>query len=266
LPDVRERFATDIQFKSDVKRWMISDQGWQWDDKLRDELLLRTTQIACYLQMNRILFYSTMRARFDSLPELNLSYAKSGRGVRQRLEPAFADAMRVSSDYETIFDVGYITEVAYAADASTRGWDGLLRGIQGVDLSGVGLDVLGGIFERLLSPEERHRFGQHYTNPQLVDLLVAKAVRDKEDVVLDPASGGGTFLVRVYERLRALGEPDHLVLLSQVYGNDLCNRSAPLQPGLQRSGWRLPRTGLIREPEDRRNRLLCGEPGRYGPS
>ena len=39
LPDVRQRFVTDTQFKSDVKRWMISDQGWQWDDKLRDELM-----------------------------------------------------------------------------------------------------------------------------------------------------------------------------------------------------------------------------------
>jgi hypothetical protein len=90
-----------------------------------------------------------------------------------------------------------------------------------VDLSGVGLDVLGGIFERLLSPEERHRFGQHYTNPQLVDLLIGAAVKEREQVVFDPASGGGTFLVRAYERLRNLGEADHLALLSQLYGNDV---------------------------------------------
>lgn len=221
LPDVIERFTTDSQFRRDVKRWMIQDQGWQWDDKARDELLLRATKVACYLLMNRILFYSTMRPRFGQLQELDLSPAKSGRGVRQRLEPRFDDAKKVSSDYETIFDVGYITEVAYVGDAATRAWEGLLRGIKGIDLSGVGLDVLGGIFERLLSPEERHRFGQHYTNPQLVDLLVAASVHRREDVVLDPASGGGTFLVRAYERLRQLGETDHLVLLSQIYGNDV---------------------------------------------
>lgn len=221
LPDVIERFTTDGEFRRDVKRWMIADQGWQWDDKLRDELLLRTVKVACYLQMNRVMFYSTMRARFPSLPELDLSQAKSGRGLRQRLEPRFEQAMQVSQDYETIFQVGYITEVAYAGDAATRAWDGLVRGIKGVDLSGVGLDVLGGIFERLLSPEERHRFGQHYTNPQLVDLLVTAVVTKREQTVFDPASGGGTFLVRAYERLRALGESDHLVLLSQLYGNDV---------------------------------------------
>jgi hypothetical protein len=221
LPDVIGRFTTDEDFRRAVKRWMIADQSWQWDDKLRDDLLLRTVKVACYLQMNRVLFYSTMRARFAGLAEMDVSLAKSGRGLRERLEPLFTQAMAVSQDYETIFDVGYITEVAYAGDAAVRGWDGLVRGIKGVDLSGVGLDVLGGIFERLLSPEERHRFGQHYTNPQLVDLLVAAAVTKRDQVVFDPASGGGTFLVRAYERLRQLGESDHLVLLSQLYGNDL---------------------------------------------
>ncbi len=115
--------------------------------------------------------------------------------------------------------------VAYAGDAATRAWDGLVGGIKGVDLSGLGLDVLGGIFERLLSPEE-HRFGQHFTNPQLVDLLIAASLTKRDHVVLDPASGGGTFLVRAYERLRQLGESDHLVLLSQVYGNDIWSRIA----------------------------------------
>jgi len=186
LPDVIERFTTDEDFRRNVKRWMISDQGWQWDDKLRDELLVRATKVACYLQMNRVLFYSTMRARFDELPELDVAQAKSGRGLRQRLEPRFQQAMQVSADYETIFEVGFITEVAYAGDAATGAWDGLVRGIKGVDLSGVGLDVLGGMFERLLSPEERHRFGQHYTNPQLVDLLVAASVTKRDQVVLTP--------------------------------------------------------------------------------
>lgn len=221
LPDVIARFTTDKDFRRDVKRWMISDQRWQWDDKLQDELLLRTVKVACYLQMNRIMFYSTMRARFATLAELDITQARSGRGLRQRLEPRFEQAMDVSLDYETIFQVGYITEVAYAGDAAVSAWNGLVRGIKGVNLSGVGLDVLGGIFERLLSPEERHRFGQHYTNPQLVDLLVASSVTKRDQVVMDPASGGGTFLVRAYERLRQLGESDHLVLLSQLYGNDV---------------------------------------------
>jgi hypothetical protein len=220
LPDVSERFTTNASFRRSVKQWMIADQHWQWDDTQGAELLLQTVKIACYLQMNRIMFYLTMRSRFPDLPELDLTAAKSGAGISRRLEPLFARAMHESSDYETVFEVGYIVEVGYASDAATHAWSGLVQLLKGFDLSALGLDVLGGIFERLLSPEERHRFGQHYTNPQLVDILIAAAVKDRDAVVLDPASGGGTFLVRAYERLRNLGERDHLVLLSQIYGND----------------------------------------------
>lgn len=221
VPDVESLFSTDQDFRRDVKRWMIHDQHWQWDDQMRGELLLRTTKVSCYLQMNRILFYSTLRTRFPDLRELDVERARSGRGLKRRLEVRFREAMEVSLDYETVFDVGYITEVAYAGDAATAAWGALVQSVQGIDLAGVGLDVLGGIFERLLSPEERHRFGQHYTNPELVDLLVASSLKSSTQTVLDPASGGGTFLVRAYERLRHLGEPDHLILLQQVYGNDL---------------------------------------------
>ena len=133
--------------------------------------------------------------------------------------------MDVSLDYETIFEVGYITEVAYAGDAAVSAWNGPVRGIKGVDLSGVGLDVLGGIFERLLSPEERHRFGRHYTNPQLVDLLVAagstSATRSSWTRV-----GGGTFLDASIQRLRQLADArPSLVLLSQLYGKT--SRASP---------------------------------------
>jgi hypothetical protein len=220
-PDVRAKFLTDEAFRRKVKRWMIQDQGWQWDDQLQNELLLRATKMGCYLQMNRLLFYSTMRARFPELEQLDVENARSGRGLRQRLEPYFERAIAVARDYETVFHVGETTEFAYAGDAATGAWTGLVKGLEGVDLATVGLDVLGGIFERLLSPEERHRFGQHYTSPELVDLLVASSVTDRVATVFDPASGGGTFLVRAYERLRYLGETDHLVLLSQIYGNDL---------------------------------------------
>lgn len=220
LPDIAERFSTDSEFRRSVKRWMIEDQRWQWDDKQGAELLLQTVKIACYLQMNRLMFYLTMRARFPKLPELDLQSARSGRGIRQRLEPLFTQAMIESSDYETVFEVGDIAEVAYASDAAAGAWLRLVHELKGFNLLALELDAVGGIFERLLSPEERHQFGQHYTNPELVDLLVAAAVQNREDVVFDPASGGGTFLVRAYERLRSLGEADHLTLLSQIYGND----------------------------------------------
>jgi hypothetical protein len=47
-------------------------------------------------------------------------------------------------------------------------------------------DILGGIFQRLIAPEERHKFGQHYTNEDLVDVVNAFCIRKADDVVFDP--------------------------------------------------------------------------------
>jgi len=227
-PEVTLRFGRDAEFKTTVKSWMLNDQQWIWDDSRQDELLLRATQIGCYLLMNQILFYEAMRAKFASLPPLDVGNARSGRGLQERLDARFDAAMRVSRDYETVFSVGWIKQLAYVADGATSAWASLVRGLRDVDLGSVSLDLLGGIFERLLSPEERHQFGQHYTSPELADLLLVATVREKSAKVLDPSSGGGTFLVRAYERKRELGEKDHVALLSDIYGNDLSPFAAHL--------------------------------------
>ena len=71
-------------------------------------------------------------------------------------------------------------------------------------------------------PEERHRYGQHYTQPAVVDLINAFSLRDGRSTVLDPSCGGGTFLVRAYGRKRHLDTAqDHAAALASLYGCDL---------------------------------------------
>jgi type I restriction-modification system DNA methylase subunit len=44
--------------------------------------------------------------------------------------------------------------------------------------------------------EERHKFGQHYTNEVLVDVVNACRIRKTADKILDPTCGSRNFLVR----------------------------------------------------------------------
>ena len=76
------------------------------------------------------------------------------------------------------------------------------------------------------SRPERHRFGQHYTKPEIVDLINAFCIREPAAAVLDPACGGGTFLVRAYNRKKYLADQagidlPHERLLDQLYGVDI---------------------------------------------
>ena len=90
------------------------------------------------------------------------------------------------------------------------------------------------MYGQLIGPSERRRFGQFYTSPDVVDLINAFCIRNPDDTVLDPACGGGTFLVRAYYRKRALAgtsqdSPEsHEKLLNEIFGVDIAAFPAQL--------------------------------------
>jgi hypothetical protein len=65
-------------------------------------------------------------------------------------------------------------------------WRGLLRNIESVDFREVSSDVVGRIFQKLIGPDERHRYGQHFTGDDPVDLINVFCIRVPNDAVLGP--------------------------------------------------------------------------------
>ncbi len=130
-----------------------------------------------------------------------------------------------SGDYEPILmpqAQDWAAGLVFHADTALDAWRGMLRGIESVDFREVPSDVVGRIFQKLIGPDERHRFGQHFTGDDVVDLINGFCVRSASDAVLDPACGSGSFLVRAYYRKRHL-DPSrpHLDLLSELFGCDI---------------------------------------------
>ncbi len=110
----------------------------------------------------------------------------------------------------------------YEGEGALAQWQGTLRGIENYDFSHIASDVVGKVFQRLVSPEERHRWGQHFTGDDVVDLVNAFCVREGDGSVLDPACGSGSFLVRAYYRKRWLcPQKPHADLLSELFGCDI---------------------------------------------
>ena len=122
-------------------------------------------------------------------------------------------------------DLGYT--IPFMPTTAPRDWARLFQRIEEFDFSSLGFDVIGQMYERLISASERRRFGQFYTSPDVVDLINAFCIRRPDDRVLDPACGGGTFLVRGYSRKRTLaqsagGPPlSHERLLGDLFGVDI---------------------------------------------
>ncbi|HEV2234784.1 MAG TPA: N-6 DNA methylase [Terriglobia bacterium] len=230
---VTARYGKEKRFARDLDVWMRDAQGWliSTDPEILRDNLERAAKFSCYVLVNKIVFQQALRRRFPSLRKIRVSESVKTAGELQRvLLAAFDEAKRVSHDYETVFDGDFGDTLPFLEDSLVSSWRELLREVEGFDFGRIEYDIIGHIFERLISPEERHRYGQHYTRSEIVDLINAFTIRNAAATVLDPACGGGTFLVRAYTLKRSLsgGNLSHVDLLQQIKGIDLSAYAAHL--------------------------------------
>jgi hypothetical protein len=191
----------------------------------------RATRLAAYITANKLVFYQALRRnRRFHLPKLELPpQVDSAERLLTHFRGLFDQAKIVTRDYQTIFDGGFIDRVPFITDHVVERWRSLVKLLNDFDFRQFGQDVIGHIFEDLLSPEERHRWGQHYTQPAIVDLINAFCIRRGDVVVLDPASGSGTFPVRAYARMKFLSpSASHAKLLEQLYACEISDYAAHL--------------------------------------
>lgn len=224
LDALAQRYAT-AQGKAELNAWML-EQGWTLSDDPLDDLE-RAAKFACYALVNKLVFYEALMKRYGTqLAKLSApDHIDSGDGLRLHLEGFFAQARAVTGDYETVFGEHHHTvgnRLPFYASAAVSYWRGLIEQIHEFDFSRLEYEIIGSIFERLIGPEERHKYGQFYTRAEVVDLINSFCIRDGDEAVMDPACGGGTFLVRAYARKRELQPArPHKQLLEELYGVDV---------------------------------------------
>ena len=147
-------------------------------------------------------------------------------------QKTFQKAVEATGDYETLFypfEKDLAGPLIFGHADSAEAWRSVIHNLEPFNFKLIPTDILGGIFRRIIDPEERHKFGQHYTNEDLVDVVNAFCIRRAEDNVLDPACGSGSFLVRAYHRKAWLKQDRRLAhagvthqdRLSQIYGADI---------------------------------------------
>jgi SAM-dependent methyltransferase len=74
-------------------------------------------------------------------------------------------------------------------------------------LEDIQTDVLKGLYESLIDPEQRHFLGEYYTPDWLAERMCAKVITDPlTQRVLDPACGSGTFVFHALRRLLKASE------------------------------------------------------------
>jgi len=170
-----------------------------------------------YGLITRIIFYLTIRRYFEDLPDL---FSVEEKNLNNLLKLAFSKARE--KDWQAVFvedpiELIGIPETVYE---DLQLFFSELRVYHFGELSE---DVIGQLFEEIIDPKERHLLGQYFTNEILVDLILGYAVQDYDGSYGDPTCGSGTFLIRLYDRLRYLsaGKLHHKQLLGKIWGIDI---------------------------------------------
>ncbi len=224
-----EKSATDKTFDTHLQEWMSGDQGWQvirGDQNIWRTLIDRAARTLCYVFSNRLLFYESVRRKFTSLDEIKIPKKISAPDELDiYFRKAFQNAVNETGDYETLFypaEKDWAGTLIFAHKFAADAWRSVLGELHQFNFKEIRTDILGGIFQRLIAPEERHKFGQHYTSEDLVDVVNAFCIRKGDDVVFDPACGSGSFLVRAYHRKAHLNPGvAHQDRIAQIYGSDI---------------------------------------------
>lgn len=226
--ELEQRHKT-VQGKNVLDSWMRDDQGWTLASDpqgIRDNLE-RTAKFACYALVNRLVFYEALMKRYGAqLQKLKVpDHIDKSDDLRLHVEAYFADAKRVTGDYETVFGEDHTNvgnRIPFYSSHAVPSWRALINQIHEFDFSKLDYEIIGNIFERLISPDERHKYGQYYTRVEVVDLINSFCLRDGTETLMDPACGGGTFLVRAYARKRELAPSrSHETMIKELFGVDI---------------------------------------------
>lgn len=213
-------------FAQQLAGWFV-EQGWNFTYQTQD--YDKVGRQAAYLLVNKILFYTALQQQLH-LDPLQIPPDLSDGGILKPILQAYFQRV-LDIDYETIFSTDFIDSLAFPQhyDAVETAKE-LVQDINRYQVAKIGYDVIGRIFERLIPEEERHKLGQYFTNPDVVDLILRFCqAYEPEAKVFDPACGAGTFLVRAYHQ-KKIADPRlrHEEILAALWGCDIAKFPAHL--------------------------------------
>jgi len=225
--------------KSFAKKVAGYAQSQLWNRPSTYQEIEKLSHIALLMLISKLIFY---KAYVDNRTWHKLSPMQVGDDVEtpEHLEELiweyFEEFKEITRDFELligersdiIFQMPFVSEAVIDLVKDVLDAGGLYN------FSKIAYDVVGRIFEELIREDERHKLGQYFTPPHVIDLINAYCIHYEKDKIFDPSCGSGTFLVRAYERKKDLSKTKggatkrHNVLLNEIYGNDLSGYPAYL--------------------------------------
>lgn len=227
--EINELKGDDSSFRKEFNQWKIVESATlkilstssRRVEKVEPEEVL--AKFTYYKFIGKILFYLTLSENLSGkVSKLELTDSKK---VQKQLNDFFDQAKKI--DYQAVFESDFTDKIPFNETI-----DELLFKLVSVfnefDFKVLPNEVIGHILENLVPQEEKQKFGQYFTSETLANLVTFSAIRSRNDVVIDPTSGTGTFLNSFYHTLQFFGNKNHQQVLNQIWGNDISHFPATL--------------------------------------
>jgi hypothetical protein len=233
--EVFNKYTTDKSFKKEIFAY---SQSQLWNVPQTFEEIENLTHIGVLMLISKLIFYKTY---VDNQTYHNLHPMKVGDDVSTSTElekliwKYFDEFQIITGNFELLIGdrAEIIFQIPFVSDSVIDLVKEVLDTEGHYNFSKIPYDIIGRIFEELIREDERHKLGQYFTPPHIIDLINSFAINRFDDKVFDPSCGSGTFLVRAYERKKQLCMEEqrgvkHETLLNEIYGNDLSGYPAYL--------------------------------------
>lgn len=151
--------------------------------------------------ISKILFIKMYIERSGLHGTFTVDYLDQRAASRMPNDPQVHDGLfDLTKDYYKADDLFAATDKLEISETTFRR---IVKELQRFDLSKTGDDIKGLAFEKFLGTTFRGELGQFFTPRPVVEFMVDLLNPQEKQLICDPASGSGGFLIRAFEHVRA---------------------------------------------------------------
>jgi type I restriction enzyme M protein len=151
--------------------------------------------------ISKILFIKMYVERSGLHGTFTTEYLDRRASSRMPNDPLVHDGLfELTKDYYKADDLFSATDKLDISEGTFRR---IVKQLERFDLSKTGDDIKGLAFEKFLGTTFRGELGQFFTPRPVVEFMVDMLNPKEKELICDPASGSGGFLIRAFEHVRA---------------------------------------------------------------
>jgi hypothetical protein len=178
LESLNQKLREDEKFKDEYVRWLRS-QLFAYSPEMNE----RIAEQLAYMLMNRITFYKTLETQIPTIPKLDKIEVEDPRAFSKRLREIFNRVYK-EVDYEAIFQPHTVLDQLLFPKKLIYALNDFIEELGTYNLAKIRSDIIGRVYEELIPDVERHRLGQYYTPPPIVELITEMCIKSPNDKFL----------------------------------------------------------------------------------